>query len=86
MLSSTFSFRISNSERSLLEDAASQARVKLSEFIRNKAIEGAEEELLNRTSIEIPAENWAKFESLMNAPSKEIPAVKELFKEKPVWE
>ena len=85
MPSSILSVRLSDAERSLLEAAAGHAHTKLSEFIRLKALEAAEEELMERRVIEIPAEKWAEVEALVNSPAKEIPAVKELFQHAPKW-
>lgn len=84
-MSSVLSVRLSEAERSLLEAAASHARTKLGDFIRRKALEAAEEELLERRSIEIPANRWAEIEALMNAPARVIPAVKELARYAPAW-
>ncbi|MBU0653513.1 MAG: hypothetical protein KJ914_00080 [Gammaproteobacteria bacterium] len=44
-----------------------------------------EMELLERRVIEIPADCWDAFKTLVNAPPKEIPAVKELARYAPSW-
>ena len=86
MATTVLSVRVSEAERNLLESAARQARTNLSDFIRKKAVESAEEEILARTTVEIPVEKWEEFEAWMNKPAKVIPAVKELMNRKPTWE
>lgn len=85
MSSSVLSVRLSDDERSLLEAAASHARTRLGDFIRRKALEAAELELLERRVIEIPASKWAEIEALVKAPAKVIPAVKGLVRYAPTW-
>jgi uncharacterized protein (DUF1778 family) len=80
------SVRVSPAERSLLESAASQARTTLSDFIRRKAIEAAEAEMLDRATMIIPASDWARFEAWVDAPAKDVPALRTLAARKPVWQ
>lgn len=85
MLSSVLSVRLSDAERSLLEVAAGHARLKLGDFIRRKALEAAEAELLERNTIVIPTSRWEEIEALINAPARVIPSVKELSRYAPAW-
>ena len=66
------SVRVTANERELLEAAAEQAHTSLSDFIRRKALEAAEMDLLDRRIVTIPAADWEKFEEWMNAPPKEL--------------
>lgn len=75
---------VSGDERDLLEAAARQARTNLSDFVRRKAIEAAEANLLNR-SVTIAAEDWEKFEAWVDAPAKDIPALRKLSAARPAW-
>jgi uncharacterized protein (DUF1778 family) len=86
MPSSVLSVRVSDTERNLLEDAAKIARTNLSDFVRRRAIESAELDLMEQRLVEIPAVNWVEFEQWLQAPAKEIPAIKRLSQETPVWE
>jgi uncharacterized protein (DUF1778 family) len=79
------SVRVSPAERSLLESAAALARTTLSDFIRRKAIEAAEADMLDRNLVTIPAADWARFEAWVDAPAKDIPALRTLAARKPVW-
>lgn len=80
------SVRINPDERAILEAAAAQAHTTLSEFVRRKALESAETDVLNRSVITIPAENWAAFEAWLHKPAKKVPALAELAKRRPSWE
>lgn len=80
------SVRVSASERALLEAAAEQARTNLSDFVRRRALEAAETDLLDRRVVTIPAKDWAKFEAWASAPAKGVPALLELAKSRSVWQ
>lgn len=78
MSTNILSVRVSDDERLMLEEAAKNSRAKLSDFIRRKALEAAEEDLLERRVIEIPAEKWDEIEALIAAPAKDIPNLRNL--------
>ena len=81
------SVRMTANERDLLEAAAKNAHTNLSDFIRRKAIEAAELELLtNPRAIIISAEDWEKFEEWVRSPPEDRPRLRELAKSRPVWE
>jgi uncharacterized protein (DUF1778 family) len=80
------SVRVSPSERELLEAAADHAHTNLSDFIRRKALEAAEMDMLDRRVVTIPAEHWEKFEQWMSAPAKEVPGLRALARTRPAWE
>jgi uncharacterized protein (DUF1778 family) len=85
MASSVLSVRLSKQERAVLEDASAQARTKLSDFVRRKALEAAEIEVLERRTVIIPAKDWARFEAWAAKPAREIGALKELARSTPTW-
>jgi len=64
------SVRVSPHERALLEAAAEQARTNLSDFVRRKAVEAAEMELLDQRLVTISPAEWEKFEAWAHAPAK----------------
>lgn len=80
------SVRVSRDERALLEAAAEHARTNLSDFVRRRAIEAAETDLLDRSVVTIPAEDWEKFEAWVDAPAKDIPALRKLSATPPAWQ
>jgi len=80
------SVRVSPNERLLLETAAEQSRTSLSEFIRRKALEAAEADVLEHRSVVIPAADWEKFEAWVASPAKDVPALRKLAATRPVWQ
>jgi uncharacterized protein (DUF1778 family) len=80
------SVRVSADERALLEAAADKARTNLSDFIRRRAIEAAEMDVLDRRIVTIAAKDWARFEAWANAPAKQVPALRKLAKTRPAWQ
>jgi uncharacterized protein (DUF1778 family) len=79
------SVRVSPKERELLEAAAEQSRTNLSDFIRRKAVEAAELELVHQNRVIIPTVDWEKFEAWVDSPSKDVPALRDLAKTRPAW-
>ena len=80
------SVRVSPSERDLLEAAAAHARTNLSDFVRRKALEAAELDLMDRRIVTIPAAAWERFEAWAHAPAKPVPALRALAAAKPAWQ
>ncbi len=80
------SVRVSSDERAILEAAAEQARTNLSDFVRRKALESAEVEVLNRTIVTIPAKDWEAFEAWIDRPAETIPPLVDLARRTPSWE
>ena len=80
------SVRVSAHERTLLEAAADQARTNLSDFVRRRALEAAEADLLDRRIVTIAAKDWSKFEAWAEAPAKAVPALRKLSQARPVWQ
>jgi uncharacterized protein (DUF1778 family) len=83
---SVLSVRVTPEERALLEAAAEQSGSSLSEFIRRKAVESAEVDVLDRKIVTIPAEDWAAFEAWLDRPAEAIPALVALARRTPSWE
>jgi uncharacterized protein (DUF1778 family) len=84
--SSVLSVRVNSGERALLEEAAGQARTSLSDFVRRKALESAETDILNQTLITIPAKDWEVFEAWLIKPASDNPGLEALAKRKPIWD
>jgi len=84
--STILSVRVSRDERALLEAAAEQSRTNLSDFVRRKAIEAAEAEILERTAVAIPAADWEAFEAWALRPPKIGAGLRDLIDLTPSWE
>jgi uncharacterized protein (DUF1778 family) len=79
------SVRVNKEERALLEAASEQARTSLSDFIRRKALEAAEIDILERRVVTIPAKDWEAFEAWAGRSPRKIAAIEELARTDPKW-
>lgn len=82
---SILSVRVSPAERELLDAAASQSRTSISDFVRRAAVDAAEMEVLNRSTVTIPAESWEAFEAWAARPAQVLPRLKALLQPRPGW-
>ncbi|WP_245258406.1 type II toxin-antitoxin system TacA family antitoxin [Methylosinus sp. LW4] len=82
---SVLSVRVSPDERALLEEAAAQSRMTLSEFMRRKAVEAAEAEVIERSVVTILAKDWEAFEAWLDRPAEPIAALSALAQRTPSW-
>jgi len=80
------SVRVNREERAMLEAAAEHARTNISDFVRRKALEAAEIDMLERRQVTIPAEDWERFESWVDAPGRDVPALRRLSAAPPAWQ
>ena len=85
MTTSVLSVRVSKQERALLEAASELARTSLSEFIRRKAVDAAEADIVERRIVTIPAKDWEAFEAWTNRPAREVKGLKDLAGTAPTW-
>ena len=85
MSSSVLSVRLSDDERKLLEAASSQARTNVSDFVRRKALEAAEVDVMERRIVSIPAKDWERFETWAAKPARVVAGLKELSATPPKW-
>jgi uncharacterized protein (DUF1778 family) len=76
---------VDEEEHALLEAASEQARTSVTEYIRRKALDAAEAEILERRMVTIPAKGWEAFDAWANRPPQEIPALKALAGKTPAW-
>jgi uncharacterized protein (DUF1778 family) len=76
---------VNAAERAILEAAAEQSHTTISDFVRRKALESAETEVLSRSVVTIPAEHWEAFEAWISGPEKSVPALAELARRTPTW-
>ncbi|MEZ2333610.1 DUF1778 domain-containing protein [Mesorhizobium sp. RCC_202] len=78
--------RVTCDERELLEAAASQAHTNLSDFIRRKAVEAAEMQVLSGLVVTIPAADWEKFEAWAKSPPRARLGLQKLAASRPLWQ
>ncbi|MBZ9895266.1 MULTISPECIES: DUF6290 family protein [unclassified Mesorhizobium] len=79
------SVRVTSDERDILEAAARQAHTNLSDFIRRKAVEAAEMEVLGGRVVVIPAVDWEQFEAWAKSTPTTMPGLQRLAASRPVW-
>ena len=80
------SVRVNREERAILEAATEQARTNISDFVRRKALEAAEIDMLDRRQATIPAEDWDRFEIWVREPDQDIAALRRLSATPPAWQ
>lgn len=80
------SVRVTAAEREMLEAAAAQVHTNLSDFVRRRALDAAEIELIEHRSVTIPAADWEKFEAWAHQPAKSVPALRKLAATRPAWQ
>ena len=85
MASSVLSVRLSDQERTLLEAASSHARTNVSDFVRRKALEAAETDMVERRIVTVPAKDWERFDAWAASPPREITGLKDLARRSPTW-
>jgi uncharacterized protein (DUF1778 family) len=85
MSSSVLSVRLSEQERALLESASAQARTNVSDFVRRKALDAAEIDILERRIVTISAKDWERFEAWAAKPARKVPGLEELARRPPTW-
>lgn len=86
MSTTVLSVRVSQEERAILEAASEQAHTSLSDFVRRKAVDAAETDMLERRIVTIPAKDWEAFGAWASRPAQEIAAIKELATKAPTWQ
>lgn len=72
-------------KETLRSAAAAQGRT-VSDFVLDSALQRAAETLPDRTRFELTAEQWADFQSLLDAPLRDLPRLAELLKKPSVFE
>ena len=78
--SAVLSVRVSPEEKAMLLVAAEESRSTVSDFMRRKALEAAEMQLIDRRVVTLSEADWERFEELMAKPARVIPQVQELFR------
>jgi uncharacterized protein (DUF1778 family) len=77
--------RVNDEELVLLELASTLGRTSLSDFVRRKALDAAEADIIERRSVTIPAMERETFEAWANRPPEEIAGLKDLARTAPTW-
>ena len=86
MATTVLSARVSQEVHAILEVASEQARTSLSDFVRRKAVDAAECDVLERWVVTIPAKDREAFEFWATRSAEANPAIKELAARAPTWQ
>ena len=78
--------RVKNRQRELIDRAAATLGRNRSEFMLDAACRAAEDVLLDQRLIQLSPEGWEQFNALLDAPARDLPALRSLLASKPVWE
>jgi uncharacterized protein (DUF1778 family) len=84
--SAKLDLRLTPDAKVTLTAAAAAARRSVSEFVLESALVRAEETLADRRRFVLSAERWKAFLELLDAPSRDIPRLKRLFRKRSVFE
>lgn len=77
--------RVSTSQKEVLEKAAEIKQTSLTSFVLDNSFAAAQEILASQVRFVLSEEQWNKFNEILEAPAKEIPALKNLFSKESVF-
>jgi uncharacterized protein (DUF1778 family) len=78
--------RLSSEAKRLLYAAAEATHRSVSEFVLDSALARAEETLPDRRHFGLTADQWSAFVAALDAPPRDLPRVRRLFREPSVFE
>lgn len=78
--------RVNQAQKALLEQAAASQGKRLSDFVITASTEAAQMALADQNRFVLPKEQMAKFLAMLEEEPREIPALRELFARKSVFE
>jgi uncharacterized protein (DUF1778 family) len=78
--------RLRPDQKALIARAAELCRTTLSNFMLEHAYEAAQQVLADQVDIVMPPEEWEAFRKALDAPPREIPALKKLLAEASVFD
>ena len=74
---------VTANELMVLESAALQSRMSVSDYTRHKALAAVGAEVFDHRPVTIASDDWIKFESWVNEPAKDVPALRKLAATRP---
>jgi uncharacterized protein (DUF1778 family) len=78
--------RLRPTEKAIIARAAELRQTTLSKFVLEHAYEAAQQVLADQVQFTLPAERWKAFCRALDAPPREVPALKQLLAEKSVFD
>jgi uncharacterized protein (DUF1778 family) len=71
--------RVAPTTKTLLQSAAKLRKNSLTNFVLNSATAAAENAVADQTRFVLPPDKWKSFNEALDAPPKDMPALKSLF-------
>lgn len=78
--------RVSEHEKDILTQAARASNATVSQFVLQKAVAEAQAVLAGQTRFRLTDEKWQEFCAALDAPPKDIPALRKLLSERGVFD
>lgn len=78
--------RVSEHEKEMLTQAAKASNTTVSQFVLQKAVAEAQAVLAGQTRFRLTDEKWLEFCAALDAPPKDIPALRKLLTERGVFD
>lgn len=78
--------RIDEKQKKFLTQVAGLRHKKLSAFLLDCAFKEAEEIMASKNNFQMPEKEWQEFCDALDAPVRELPRLKRLFREKTVFD
>lgn len=75
------SIRATEPEKAILAQAARARRTNVSQFVLQASLDAAHAVLVDQTEFRLPPDQWEAFCQRLDAPPKEISALRQLFSE-----
>lgn len=75
------SIRATEPEKAILAQAARARHTNVSQFVLQASLDAANAILMDQTEFRLPPEQWEAFCQRLDAPPKDIPALRQLFSE-----
>jgi uncharacterized protein (DUF1778 family) len=84
--STRLNLRIAPTVKEMIRQAAKVRRYSLTDFIVTASQDAAEAVLAEQNRFILPAKQWAAFNAALDAPAKQIPALRRLLTERSVFD
>lgn len=78
---SRLSIRASEPEKAILAQAAQARRMNTSQFVLQASLDAAHAVLVDQTEFRLPNAQWEAFCERLDAPTRTVPALRQLFSE-----
>ena len=82
----TINIRAKRRQRELIDQAAATLGKNRSDFMLEIACREAESVLMDRRMFALDADTWEKFNAILDAPPRDLPALRRLLMTKAPWE